>query len=247
MIKVKIQNIKKAKQNTKFVVYPFTIKNGRIIITGNIKIDFIKEDIKIKIEKINLKDNGKDEKCICLLDTNISKYCLNSKEKLELLNELFYMTVCNFRKLFNDMCNWKIAMFNLIEENYKDKYDTNTYTFLEELLQYREDDFKSYNKNSKYRLIISIRNSVKVIREKSQLKTRFDVQSLNNLNKTEICAYSNIMTNYLVNKKDDGRISIEYGDLWGETIAKYCKLTKYTIKPLFPNKEIMENAMKYIK
>ena len=48
MIKVKIQNIKKAKQNTKFVVYPFTIKNGRIIITGNIKIDFIKEDIKFK-------------------------------------------------------------------------------------------------------------------------------------------------------------------------------------------------------
>ncbi len=59
MIKVKIQNIKKAKQNTKFVVYPFTIKNGRIIITGNIKIDFIKEDIKIKIENLKITEKMK--------------------------------------------------------------------------------------------------------------------------------------------------------------------------------------------
>lgn len=247
MIKVKIQNIKKAKQNTKVMVYPFTIKNGRIIITGDIKIDLTKEEIKINIEKVDLQENRKDKERICLLDTNISKYCLNSKEKLELLNELFYMTVCNFRKLFNDMCNWKIALFKLIEENYQDKYDTKTYTLLEELLQYSSDNFKDLDKNPRYRLIISIRNSLKVIQEKKESMSKFDVQSLDNLSKLEITAYSNIMTEYLINKKDDGRINIEYGDLWGETIAKYCKLTKYTISPLFPNKEIMEEVLKHIK
>lgn len=247
MIKVKIQNVKKVKKDTKFTVYPFNVKNGRIIITGNIKLDLIKEEIKINIEKVELRENGKDRECICLLDTNISKYCLNSKEKLELLKELFFVTVCNYKKLFSDMCNWKLAMFKLIDENYQDKYDTKTYTLLEELLQYSEDDFKDLDKNSRYRLIISIRNSLKVIQEKKESMSKFDVQSLNNLSKLEITAYSNIMTEYLINKKDDGRINIEYGNLWDETIAKYCKLTKYTATILFPNKEIMENAMKYVK
>lgn len=246
MIKVKIQNVKEAKQNTKFMAYPFTVKNGRLIILGDIKIDLVKETISIQVDKVNLKNNEKDKSCICLLDTNISKYCLNSKEKVEVLKEVFYMFVCNSRRLYSDVYNWKLAMFKLIEENYQDKYCPHTYSLLEELLHYKEEDFNGNEKNSRQRLIISIRNSVKVIQEKKELHTKFEVQSLDNLNKTEIIAYSNIMTRYLENKKDDGRINIEYGDHWGETTANYSKLIKYTISPIFPNKEIMEDALRHL-
>jgi len=94
MIKVKIQNIKKAKQNTKFVVYPFTIKNGRIIITGNIKIDFIKEDIKIKIELIKYAKLNN----IKLIS------CLGTGRKLN----ASYLEITSLNKTFNDPLAKKI-------------------------------------------------------------------------------------------------------------------------------------------
>jgi len=236
MIKVKIQNVKEIKQNiTKFAIYPFTIKAVGLITSGNIKVDLKKEEIRFKVERRNLINDGiNNESYLYSL-----KYHMAATEEYELFKKLFYMTVCNSKKLFPDIDNWKIAFFKLIDENYQDRYGKNTYTLLEELLQYNQVAFKSYGKNSKYRLIISIINSVKVIREKSELMRCFDVQSLNNLNKAEICAYSNIMAAYLENKKYEGRINIEYPNQCGETIAKYCKPKKYTVLEFFSDEEII--------
>lgn len=242
MIKVKLESVKRDDEKQNFSVYPFSIKRDNIIINGVVKLDIEEKKICVKVLEYNIKSSIKKKSYISLLDTNIGNYCLNKEEKIALMKEIFYIFVYKQKTSMFSMSNQEIAMFEFEEENGSEDKTT----LLNEFLKYKETDFNDSKKRE--RLIANLVRSIKIFKTCNLDNIKSDevieLQFIKYLNSNERLYYIDIFNEYLKQEYKDFRVGIEKCRRIGKLLVYCFKLKKYTITPLFPNKEIEENALR---
>lgn len=241
MIKVKIEEVKRDDEKQNFFNYPFSIQRDSILIYGVIKLDL--ENKKIKVNILKVKINTWYCSLPYMMDFT-SKYCLEKEEKLALMKEIFYIFVCKYKVPLFNFSNRDIAMFEFDEVNCKREKTT----LLNEFLKYKQTDFNEHNK--KERLLTYIIYSIKTLKKYNTENIRedeiFELLFIKHMNSNDKLYYLEIFNDYLKQEYDDIRVDIEKCRRIGKLLVYCYRLKKYTITPIFPNKEIMDNAMQYI-
>lgn len=227
MIQVEFAGSIGTKQNTKFIVYPFNIKNKDVVKSGTLKLDFKEEIIIVSVQ----------------VNENNCKTILSKEEKLELIKKIFSKLICKSKPIFKGIPNWKMAMYEFYEEESLEA----SKSLLDELLLYDVSKFDENDKLISYLLksVNLVQNNVKNL-EKGR---RIYLHLTDHLSENELLIFANIFTNFLKNTYRDYKMEMEYSDQNDETTI-YCfneNHKKYTVSKLFPNDDVMKDVLKQIQ